>query len=295
VHYRAELETNSELDAITAQVVAQLREVQAAANRQSTSTLPPEQIEAKQAELLLQLCQRLLVPAPGVFLSKALKPIGRRLAKLFFASALHDKTQDGARDKTIHHAEQGVYYVLQRHERRIRAELEGFDYATAELRAASLELFAKVERELRQAFLSRRSPELNRVMTAMAAVLGDFFDHHLPPQLEPLVRATLRGANTARRPDSLPYKIQASAFGDFRQHWERRLVEQMVAFCSDELLARLQSTRDDYLKETLDFFSDPAIYAAAAEVVCEQLYDYLCLEGFLDAPLDWKARRDADS
>jgi hypothetical protein len=286
VHYKGEMETNAELDAITAQVVAQLREMQAAAADTAATGQTVDEKEAQQVRTMSALLHKVF-SSESQFTSRILKPLGRRVAKLFFESELHEKSK-GDKDKKIHHAEQGVYYVLARYKRRLRAELEGFDYVSDEMKQGSLELLAKIERDLQVAFLSRRSPELNQVMTAYAAVVSDFLRDYLPPRVEAMAKNTVRAGETAQGPNSVGYKVLAQQFPAFREQWERVFMEQMVNFCSDELLQRLTQSGSEYKEETLRFFSDPHVYSDSAEVVCHELYDFLCLEGFLDLPVNWR-------
>jgi hypothetical protein len=107
VHYKGEMETNAELDAITAQVVAQLKAMQAAAGQEAAAERNDDEIEAKHAKTLAILLAKVF-SSDSQFTSRMLKPLGRRVAKLFFESELHEKSK-GDRDKVIHHAEQGVY------------------------------------------------------------------------------------------------------------------------------------------------------------------------------------------
>ena len=286
VHYKAELETSPELDAVTAQVVAQLKAMQAALGERPERERTPEQLEAQQRQTLTALLARVFSPS-SQFTSRVLKPVGRRVAKLFFESELHEKTK-GDKEKIIHHPEQAVYYVLQRYRNRLRAELEGFEYQNQDIRELSSELLAKIERELQVGFLSRRSPELNRVMNLFASVLGEFLQEHLPPRLEQMAKVTLRAAGTARRANSVGYKVQSDGFTDFRREWERLFMQQMVFFCGDELLARMTGTEEQFRDETVKFFSDPHVFSETCAVLCEELYDFLCLEGFLDLPVDWR-------
>jgi len=291
VHYKGDMETSPELDAITAQVVAQLREMQAAIGAQAgASAEPPEQIEARQITTFTQLLHRVCDEGDrGNLITQNLKPIGRRVAKLFFESELHEKTK-GDKDKVIHHAEQGVYYVLQRYKNRIRTELEGFEYVNPDMKEMTLELLVKLERDLQVAFLSRRSPELNRVMTIFTTVLVDFFQKYLPSRLEQMAKVTIRTARTAHQPNSVSYKVLPDRFQAFREEWERLLMQQMVNFCGDELLDKLGQSNEEVREETIKFFTDPHVYSETCEVACDALYDYLCLEGFLDLPVDWRVK-----
>src|SRR4051812_8094184 len=210
VHYKGELETSPELDAITAQVVAELKAMQAAASKELAQQQSPEQREEQQQRAFVALLTREF-SGQSQYTTRILKPIGRRVAKLFFESELHEKSK-GDKEKVIHHAEQGVYYVLSRYKNRLRAELEGFEYVTPEIRQSTLELLAKMERDLQVGFLSRRSPELNRVMNIYTSVIADFLQKHLPPRLEQMAKLTIRVAKTARQPNSIGYKVLAESF-----------------------------------------------------------------------------------
>jgi len=287
VHYKGDLETSPELDAVTAQVVAQLKAMQAAALDDGSVREAPDLIEQKQIDALSRLLQQVFVERGSSFITKNLKPIGKRIAKLFFASELHERTK-GDKEKTIFHPEQGVYYVLSRYTHRLGAELEGFEYASEEIKAQTALLLGKIERDLQVAFLSRRSPELNRVMSIYTAVLTEFLQEHIPPRLPQMAKVTIRGARSARRDNSVSYKIQSDAFFDFRAAWERLFMQQMVNYCGDELLARLTGDQQSFHDETVKFFTDPHIFSETADEICAGLYDYLCLEGFLDVPVDWR-------
>jgi hypothetical protein len=294
VHYKSELRTSPELDAITAQVVSQLEAMQAAAAAAPAPPTPPEVLEEQQTRVLAQLLPRFF-GARTQFATRILKPIGKKVARLFFESELSHKNRT-EKDRRILHPEQGLHYVLSRYKHRLRAELDGFDYASPELRLATLEMLAKYERDLQVAFLSRRSPELNRVMTIYTAVLGEFLQKNLPPRLEQMGKLALRVSKSARRPSSVGHKVQADAFSDFRAEWERLFMQQMVFFCGDELLERLTQhaeAGDAFQDATVKFFTDPHIFSETCAVICEALYDFLCVEGFLDLPVDWRASMSA--
>lgn len=287
IHYKGELETSPELDAVTAQVVAQLKAMQASVIEDTSRREPIDLIEKKQTDTLARLLQQIFVERGSSFVTRNLKPIGKRIAKLFFESELHEKTK-ADKDKIIHHPEQGVYYVLSRYAHRLRAELEGFEYSTPDVEEQTLALLAKVERDLQVGFLSRRSPELNHVMGIYTAVLAEFLQQHMPPRLHQMAKLTIRGARSAERENSVSYKIHTNAFSDFRATWERLFMQQMVNYCGDELLLRLSEADAGFHEETVKFFTDPHIFSETADEICAGLYDYLCLEGFLDVPVDWR-------
>src|SRR5690349_24923788 len=58
VHYKGDLETSPELDAITAQVVSQLKEMQAAFSIRAPTGESPESIEGRHIATLTQLLAR---------------------------------------------------------------------------------------------------------------------------------------------------------------------------------------------------------------------------------------------
>lgn len=293
VHYKAEMETSPELDAVTAEVVSQLKAMQAAAAADPAQRKSAAEIEAAQIRGLTAVLERAFSGERSDFVTQQLRPLGRRIAKLFFESELHEKTK-ADKEKVIHHAEQGVFYVLQRYKNRLRTELEGFEYVSDEIRELTLATLAKIERDLQLGFLSRRSPELNRIMTIFTAVLSEFLRKHLPPRLPQMAKLTIRAAKTAERPGSVGYKVQADAFDAFRGEWERLLMEQMVNYCGDALIARLNEEEEAFRDETVKFFTDPHVYSETCEVLCGGLYDYLCLEGFLDVSVDWRASLDQE-
>lgn len=290
VHYRADLATSPELDAVTAQVVAQLRLMQSKVVSRGEPALPAPEVEARQIQTLTALLARLFSPG-SEFVARVLSPVGRRVAKLFFESELHERSK-GDRGKLIHVPEQGVYYVLQRYERRLRAELEGFSYEPPGVERETLLLLTKLQNDLKVAFLSRRSPELASVMAIYTSVLTEFLEEHLPPRLEDMAAHTVRAAKTAHHPGSLPYKLPAESFPEFRREWERAFVEQMVFFCGDALLSEIERSGSLFREETVKFFTDPHVFSDACHVLCEEMYEFLCLEGFVDLPLDFRVARN---
>ena len=290
VHYKAELETSPELDAVTAQVVAQLRLMQSKAGSAETR-LDPAELETRQIASFRGLLARLF-SAESPFFGRVVTPVGRRVAKLFFESELHERTKGDNKGKTIHLAEQGIFYVLKRYERRLLAELEGFEYVTADVQHTTVELLKKIQHDLKVTFLSRRSPELTGVMGIYTTVLSEFLQSHLPPRIDEMAELTILAARTAHHPDSLAYKIRAEFFPEFRREWERLFVEQMVFFCGDALLSEIERSGGEFREETVKFFTDPHMFSEACEVLCEEIYEFLCLEGFIDLPLDFRVARE---
>ena len=289
VHYKADLETNPELDAITAEVVAQLKEIQAQSSAAAHGAAARDAVRESHEKLFRGLLQRVFpAGAPSLLVERRLKEIHRKLARLFFQSELHEKTRgkDGS-TKVIQHGEQAIFYLLARYENRLKNELGGFDYASDEVKERAVDLLAKIGKDMQDAFLSRRSSELKRIVSAFHGVLVDFFCKQLNSVAPELAREVIHQAGTFEG-RAFAYKISADAFPRFRVAFERRLMVRLVGFAEDQLLARLADTAGTDREETVQFITDPRVFSMILGELCEGLYEYLCNEGFLDLPADWR-------
>src|SRR5579863_8032903 len=118
IHYKADLETSPELDAITAQVVAELHAMQAAAAR-AISTAPPAMEDRAQVEIeligaLKRELGRLFRPGDlSNVISRKIAEANKRFARLFFESELCERIRGTAGEqKTMRFASQALYHVL---------------------------------------------------------------------------------------------------------------------------------------------------------------------------------------
>jgi hypothetical protein len=289
VHYKADLETNPELDAITATIVAQLKALQSSATVSARPALQRDQIRDSHERLLRGLLERVFRPdAPALLIEKRLKDIHRKLARLFFHSELHEKTrgQDGT-VKVIQHGEQAVYYTMVRYEHRLKNELGGFDYASDEIKERAFSLVARFAKEMQDAFLSRRSSELKRIVSIFNGVLLDFFTKQLAPGVGELAREVIHQSGTWEG-KSFAYKVSAEAFPRFRVAFERRFMVRLVGFTEDQLVARLADTAGTARAETIKFITDPHVFSMICGELCDSLYEFFCNEGFVDLPPDWR-------
>jgi hypothetical protein len=286
VHYRADLETNPELDAITAQVVASLKELQAQATHASTNR---DAMRDSQIKLLRGLLERVFRPdAPSLLVEKRLKEVHKKLARLFFQSELHDKTSGkDPHAKVIQHGEQAVFYLLTRYKNRLEADLDAFDYASEETKERAFEVLARFGKEMQDAFLARRSSELKRIVRVFQGVLADFFCKHVAPAAGALAQEVVtQSASFEGR--AYAYKVTAEAFPRFRAAFERRLMVRLVGFAEDELIAHLADTAGAERDETIQFVTDPRVFSMIVGEISEGVYEFLCNEGFLDLPADWR-------
>jgi hypothetical protein len=287
VHYKAELETNPELDAITAQVVASLKELQASSAHATAATR--DAIKDGHVKLLSGLLARVFRPeGPSLLVEKTIKEITKKLARLFFQSELHEKTRgNDGHTKVIQHGEQAIYYLLARYKNRLETELGGFDYTDDEVKERAFDLLAQIGKEMQDGFLSRRSSELKRIVRVFQEVLVDFFVKHLAPANAALAEEVVV-QSASYEGKAFAYKVGADAFPRFRAAFERRLMVRLVGFAEDQLIKKLADTAGPAREETVLFVTDPRVFSMIVGEISEGLYEFLCNEGFLDLPPDWR-------
>jgi len=286
VLYRADLETNPELDAITAQVVASLKEIQAHAVHASESR---DAIRAAHVKRLHGLLERVFrAEAPSLLVERRLKEVHKKLARLFFQSELHEKTSgNDGHARVIQHGEQAVFYLLTRYKNRLETELGFFDYASDEIKERAFETLGRFGKEMQDAFLARRSSELKRIVKVFQAVLVDFFCKQLAPAAPALAEEVIAQAATFEG-RAYAYKITAEAFPGFRAAFERRLMVRLVGFAEDQLISHLADTAGAQRDEAVQFVTDPRVFSMIVGELSEGVYEFLCNEGFLDLPADWR-------
>lgn len=286
VLYKADLDTNPELDAITEQVVAGLKQIQATHHH---AALARDSIRDAHVKLLRGLLERVFrSEGPSLLVEKRLKDIHKKLARLFFQSELHEKTRNNdGQAKVIQHGEQAVYYLLTRYRNRLETELGGFDYADDEIKERAFELLARFGKEMQDAFLSRRSSELKRIVRVFQTVLVDFFCKHLAPAVPSLSEEVI-AQSASYEGKAYGYKVSADAFPRFRAAFERRVMVRLVGFAEDQLIHHLADTAGAERDEAVQFVTDPRVFSMIVGEISEGVYEFLCNEGFLDLPPDWR-------
>ncbi|HEY1693016.1 MAG TPA: hypothetical protein VGG39_12695 [Polyangiaceae bacterium] len=298
VHYKVDLETSPELDAVTAGVVAELQALQKAAGktRDTGVPAPPADRAAVEIELISSLKKELArLFRTGEITATVQRKVGeasKRFARLFFESELCERIQ-GATDeqkKTMRFGAQALYHVLARAREALVAQLEGFEYASPEeLEDAKMRL-DDITKELRNQFLSATMPELNALVKWLNELLVTFFTAELPPAVGELAWEVVKEARLADSQARAGYKIGAEAFPRFRATFERKFLQRLVSFVEDGMLERVRGKGSEFRAETLRFVSDPQIFSDVCELVCDAVYDFLYNDGFLDLPADWRAR-----
>ncbi len=306
VHYRAELATSPELDAVTAQVVADLQAMQRAAGADASGVFhaPPADRAQVEIELIATLKQMLsrLFRADNLssIIARKIAEANKRFARIFFESELCERIRGTAGEqKVMRFGAQALYHVLSRNEAFLARQLESFEYTSpGELEDAKARL-DDLTKDLRNQFLSATTPELNALIKHLNEVLGTFFRVELPPVVgelawEVVKEGRLADAAPSGEPGSTRtragYKITADAFPRFRATFERKFLERLVAYVEDGMLERIRAKENEFRSETMRFVADPQIFSDVCELVCDAVYDYLHNDGFLDLPTDWRIR-----
>lgn len=70
---------------------------------------------------------------------------------------------------------------------------------------------------------------------------------------------------------------------------------RLVSFAEDQLVVRLADTAGAAREETIQFITDPRVFSMICGEFCEALYEFLCNEGFLDLPSDWRQATTSQS
>jgi hypothetical protein len=296
IHYKAELETSPELDAITAQVVSELQNLQRAVahvTAQGQSSAPDRaQVEIELINNLKISLTRLFPQGKmASFLERKLGEVSKRFARLFFASELHEKMAGGKKEpKQMRSADQALFHVFSRAELELTKNLEGFEYASPEVLARAKEMLQTLVKEYRNQFLGKTTPELNALVKILSEVLHAFFTQELPPLVGELAWEVVREARLAEGRMQGGYKVAVDAFPAFRQAFERRFLHRLVTYAADAMLRRVAAGEGKFRKETIRFIAEPQIFSDVCDVMCDAVYDSLYNDGFLDLPQDWRAR-----
>lgn len=303
VEYKGELATNPELDAVTAQVIAELQSLQAAVRSQAPPSARDVNSEADRTQIEIELIRSLKEMLGRIFrqgklatvIERKLGEVAKRFARLFFESELADKIRGTSDEqKVMRFTEQALYHALLRVQPEVLAHLDAFQYGHPKVKERAKADFIDGLKELRNEFLARTTPELNVLVKYLNEVLTRFFIEELPPMLGELAWEVVKEARLADANKVGGYKISARAFPTFRQAFERRFMQRLVPFTEDEMLRRVRESMGSFRSETIRFVADPAIFSSVCEVVCDAVYDMLYNDGFLDLPSDWRARLSAE-
>jgi hypothetical protein len=259
------------------------------------SVPPPSDVRRLEAELVnaftAQLTRLFREGKLASVFERKLAEAGKRFARLFFESELHEKIRGTSGElKTFRFAEQALFRVLTRYEQHLLLELESFEYESADVLERAKELFEGIVRELRNKYLVRTTPELNALVSHLNEVLSAFLTQEFPPQVPGLAAGVVKEAQLSHLKLNVGYKVSAEGFTRLRSAFERHFLNLLVPYVGDAMLQRVRARDARFRVETIRFVADPHIFSDVCELICDATYDYLYNEGFLDLPADWRAR-----
>ncbi|MBZ0117840.1 MAG: hypothetical protein K8H88_12635, partial [Sandaracinaceae bacterium] len=285
-YYGAEQRTNAELDAITAAVVAELKALKLAGDAQRESMVPDVEIELIQS--LRALLEKLFSPKRRNFVERKIRDIQRRITQLFFQSELYaELAEQGGEVPAAAWPEQALYYALKRKESDVVQELRAIPVENEDVRARAVDRLQAFTRQLCTDFLSRTTPELERLLGIYREVLTEFFLADFAKSLGELCWEVIKESRVAQG-HRLGYKIDATKFPVFRTAFDKHFLERLVFHIQEPVTKRAGEASAGLREATLRFVSDPRIHSEICSVIGDATYDYLHGEGFLDLPADWR-------
>ena len=287
-YYNHDMETNAELDAITAQVVEELRALGRVAGESKPPARPAADVEIELIQELRTCLEKLFTGTRKKLLTKKIEEVQRRITQLFFNSELYARLAEGSRDvPAASWPEQVLYFALKRQEAAIEAEIDGLPVSDPAVRERAHEALDQYLKHLTTDFLSKTTPELERLLAIYKETLTRFFATTFPAELGDFAWEVIKQSRVAHGTD-LGYKITAERFHAFREVFDRKFLEHLVLNVQDPIAKRAAAEAGSFRDATRDFVADPHIHAEICAVINDALYDYLHGEGFLDLPTDWK-------
>jgi len=280
VFYNGDQQTNKELDAITEQVVAELRALQS--SQMTASTQDKAGIEIELIQALRGLLEKLFSGRRETFVRSKIEQVQRRVTTLFFNSILGGRDDDTAR--VMQSQEHALYTALKRHEARIIADLEAMTYANPEDKTEAIDVLRQQTRQLSLSFLSRTQPQLEKLLQVYCDVLAHFLFQELVASLGEFSWEIIKESRVAHG-QLYGYKLAQEQFAAFRRVFDAKFLEKLVVSMQEPVVDRLAGEVSD---DALRFAADPALYVEVCTVICNSIYDYLHGEGFLDLPVQWK-------
>jgi hypothetical protein len=287
-YYNQDMQTNAELDAITAQVVEELRALGKVAAENKPVARPVADVEIELIQELRTCLEKLFIGTRSKLLTKKIEEVQRRITQLFFNSELYARLAENSKDiPQATWPEQALYFAVKRQEAAILAELEALPVSDPSVRERAKEELERYTKTLTNEFLSKTTPELERLLAIYKDALAHFFGKVFPNELGDFAWEVVKKSRVAHGTD-LGYKITADRFHAFRETFDRKFLEHLVLNVQDPIAKKAAAEAGHFREATRDFVADPHIHAEICTVINDALYDYLHGEGFLDLPTDWK-------
>ncbi len=287
-YYNADLKTNAELDAITEQVVAELRAMGAVSSN-AAAKRPQQEVEIELIQALRGLLEKLFSDKRSALLHRKMEVVQRKITQLFFNSELYARLAEGSRENApaATWPEQALYFALKPYEENILADLAAMPVSDPRIREVATDELSAFIKRLCGEFLSKTTPELERVLAIYREVLNNFFDNVFPAELGDFAWEVVRESRVAVD-HHLGYKITEDRFDQFREVFDRKFLERLVLNVQEPIVQKASANAGAFREATLRFVADPHIHAEICSTINDALYDYLHGEGYLDLPTDWK-------
>lgn len=287
-YYGAELETNAELDGITAAVVAELRKLKMV---KASEAQPGADVEIELIQNLRSLLERLFSPSRPAFVKQLIVDAQRRITQLFFQSELYAELVERS-GETLPAAswhDQALYLVLKRRESQLLGEIDLVPVTDESVRERARERLSGFIRQLASDFLSRTTPELQALLTIYRDVLTHYFAQTFPESLGELAWEVIRESQVARG-HQLGYKITADRFERFRTTFDKKLIERLAFEIQGPVVAAASKSAAQFRDATLRFVADPHVFSEICAAVADAIYHFLYNEGYLDLPTGFERR-----
>lgn len=281
------VETNAELDAITAKVVEELKALQAAAQGARKKPTDPQQLEIELIRTLRELLEKMVSARREAFMRHKIESIQRRIIGLYLSA---DSFAAGdASYETVHaHPDEALFAAYRRHNEAIRSDLKRFKYTSEDVKERALARLRSFHKQLASEVMARTKPELERLLGVYRDVLLLFFMRDFREVLGEFAWEVIRESRAAYG-SRMDYKITEAQFARFREVFESRFMDRLLASIQKPLADALGESSDyAWREETVRFAADPRIYAEVCAVMCNAVYSYLHGEGFLDLPVNWQ-------
>ena len=287
VYVNPSVETNAELDAITAKVVEELKALQAAAQGARRTASDPQQLETELIRSLRELLEKMVSARREAFMRHKIESIQRRIIGLYL-SAESFAVGDASFESVYAHPDEALFAAYRRHHDAIQSDLRRFKYTSDDVQERALSRLRSFHKTLSAEVMARTKPELERLLGVYRDVLLVFFMRDFRAALGEFALEVIRESRAAHG-HLLDYKITEAQFGRFREVFEARFMDQLLASIQKPLADALgESSGYAWREETVRFAADPRIYAEVCGVMCNAVYSYLHGEGFLDLPVDWQ-------
>ena len=280
------LETNAELDAITAKVVEELKKLQKAGMKAKMPN-DAQGVEIELIRALRELLEKMVSARREHFLRHKIETIQRKIANLYFTSEIYTDAKE-VFDVEFTYPDEALLAVVQRYSGRMLEDLMEFKDRDVSVQKLAMERLSRYKKQLAGDVLAHSRPELERLLVVYRDVLLVFLMKDFRDALGDFCWEVVQQSQIARGHE-LSYKILEGQFASFRQTFETKFMDRLLIGLSAPLQRRLREEPDyDFKEDTLRFAADPRIYAEICAVMCNTIYGYLHGEGFLDLPVTWQ-------